>query len=215
MKNTHIVYLGVFDKLIIMPLPVKSRAIDTLLKKPLIRSDEAKAKGISTSLLNHYVKSGRLRRVGRGLYVRTDLAPQVDFEWEEMVYSVLSIPNGVVCYTTALILHGLTDEIARQYWVAVPHDTSIARRPRVRLVRRRNHALGISSIKLGDIEVPVYDLERAIVEAFRVTGPEVAIKALKQAFGSERKIRPNVPKMLEYGRKLRVKIEPFLMMVTT
>jgi predicted transcriptional regulator of viral defense system len=214
-KNTHIAYLGVFDKLWIMVTLSKLAPIETLLEQPLIRSDEAKGMGVSTSLLNHYVKSGRLRRVGRGLYVRSDLPPQVDFQWEELVYTVLSISNGVVCYTTALILHGLTDEIARQYWIAVPHDTTIAKRPRVRLVRMRNHALGISRIKLGSVEVPVYDLERALVEAFRIAGPEVAIKALKQAFSSEWKVKPNVQKMLEYAKKLRIKIEPYMLMVTT
>jgi predicted transcriptional regulator of viral defense system len=198
-----------------MATSTKLTPIEALLKKSLIRSEEAKAVGVSTSLLNHYVKNGRLRRVGRGLYIRSDLAPRVDFEWEELVYTVLAIPNGVVCYTTALILHGLTDEIARQYWIAVPHDTTIAKRPRVRLVRMRNHSLGISSVKIGTVNIPVYNLERALVEAFRTTGPETAIKALKQAFSSERKTKPNVQKMIEFAKKLHVKIEPYLLMVTT
>jgi hypothetical protein len=79
----------------------------------------------------------------------------------------------------------------------------------------RNHSLGISSVKLGAVEIPVYDLERALVEAFRVVSLEVAIEALKQAFSIEHKQRPNIQKMLEYAKKLRVKIEPYLLMVTT
>ena len=193
----------------------KLTPIQTLLKKPLIGSKEAKNMGVSTSLLNYYVKIGRLRRVGRGLYARSDVTPEIDFQWEELFYTVLSIPNGVVCYTTALILHELTDEIARQYWVAVPHDTTIAKRRRVRLVRMRNHSLGISTVKLGAIEIPTYDIERSLVEAFRAVGSEIAINALKQAFSPERKVKPNVQKMLDYGKKLRIKIEPYLLMVTT
>lgn len=198
-----------------MAVALKQNSIEQLLQKPLIRSDEAKSLGVSTSLLNHYVKTGRLRRVGRGLYASSEHAPQVDFQWEELAYTVLSIPNGVVCYTTALILHGLSDEVARQYWIAVPHDTSIAKRPHVRIVRMRNHKLGTSKTKLGEVEIPIYDLERTLVEAFRATSPDIAIKALKQAFSNERKVKPSIPKMLDYAKKLRVKIEPYILTVTT
>lgn len=189
--------------------------VEELLKRSIIRAAEAKRKGISTSLLNHYVKSGVLERVGRGLYLNKQKTPDVTFQWEELAYTVLSIPNGVVCYTTALILHGLSDEVARQYWIAVPHGTSIGRRAHSKIVRMRNHSLGLSKVKLGDIAIPIYNLERTLVEAFKATSPDVAIKALKQAFSSERKVKPNIKRMLQYGRKLRIGIEPYIMMVTT
>lgn len=193
----------------------KPIAIESLLKKPVVTSKAAKESGVSTSLLHHYVKTGVLRRVGRGLYVSTEHAPAIDFQWEELVYSVLSIPGGVICYATALILYGLSDEVARQFWIAIPHSTEVGKRPHVRIVRMRNHDIGITQIKIGEVEVPIYDLERTLVEAFRATSPEVAIQALKQAFSPRRKTKPNIAKMREYAKKLRVPIDPYLMTVTT
>lgn len=189
--------------------------IENLLKRPVVTAQAAKGSGVSTSLLHHYVKTGVLRRVGRGLYVSAEHAPKIDFEWEELVYSVLSIPGGVICYTTALILHGLSDEVARQYWIAIPHGTAVAKRPRARVVRMRNHDLGVTRMKIGEVEIPIYDLERTLVEAFRAASPDVAIRALKQAFGPGRKVKPNLTKMREYAKKLRVPIDPYLMAVTT
>lgn len=193
----------------------RSPAVEKLLRQPLITAQAAKSCGVSTSLLHHYVKAGVLRRVGRGLYVNPQNVPEIDFEWEELVYAVLSVPAGVVCYTTALILHGLSDEVARQYWIAIPHGTAVAKRPRTRVVRMRNHELGITQMKIGQIEIPIYDLERTLVEAFRSTSPEVALRALKQAFASGRKIKPNINRMREYARKLRIPIDPYLFVVTT
>lgn len=193
----------------------RSPAVEKLLRQPLITAQAAKGCGVSTSLLHHYVKAGVLRRVGRGLYVNPQNAPEIDFEWEELVYAVLSVPAGVVCYTTALILHGLSDEVARQYWIAIPHGTAVAKRPRTRVVRMRNHELGVTQMKIGEIEIPIYDLERTLVETFRATSPEVALRALKQAFASGRKIKPNINRMREYARKLRIPIDPYLFVVTT
>lgn len=198
-----------------MRTEVRGRLESFIKRHRVFTAAQAKALGISSGLLAHYAKKGLLRRVGRGLYVSAQHEPEIDPIWEELVYSVLSIPNAVVCYTTALILHGLTDEVARQYWVAIPHDTTVGKRPHVRTVRMRHHGLGISKIKLGEIDVPVYDLERSLVEGFKSASLDVAIKALKQAFEPGRKPRPSPAKLYEYAKKLRVPIDQYLTMVTT
>ncbi len=65
----------------------------------------------------------------------------------------------------------------------------------------RQHGLGISKIKIGEIDVPVYDLERSLVEGFKAASPDVAIKALKEAFEPDRKPSPSPAKHL-HGRSL-------------
>ncbi|MFZ4402951.1 MAG: hypothetical protein ACOYOK_02515 [Pseudobdellovibrionaceae bacterium] len=68
---------------------------------------------------------------------------------------------------------------------------------------------------MGDVDVPIFDVERTLVEAFRLTSIETAIKALKYTFAPGSKNKPDAKKMLEYARKLHVKIDSYLIMVTT
>jgi len=186
-----------------------------LLKLPLIRSEDARAAGIHPAMLSYYEKKGILERIGRGLYRNKQVELDVTFEWEELVNNVLSIPHGVVTGISALALYNLTEEIPRQHWIAVPNDTSVGKRPNVRVVRLRNHELGITKIKVGDVEIPIYDLERTLVDAFRLLSVEAAIKALKEAFKPQRKQKPDLKTLAEYAKQLRFKIEPYLLMVTT
>lgn len=75
----------------------KSIAIEDLLKKPVFKAEEARELGVSTSLLQDYVKTGVLRRVGSGFYVGSVRVPAIDLQWEALIDSVLSTPGGVIC----------------------------------------------------------------------------------------------------------------------
>lgn len=167
------------------------------------------------AMLSYYEKKGLLERIGHGLYRNKQVAFDVTFEWEDLVNNVLSIPHGVVTGISALALYELTEEIPRQHWIAVPNNTSAGDRTNVKIVRLRNHELGITKINIGDAEVPIYDLERTLVDAFRLLSIEVAIKALKEAFKSGRKQKPNLKRLADYSKTLRVKIAPYILMVTT
>jgi len=73
--------------------------------------------------------------------------------------------------------------------------------------------VGQSSIKLGEISVPIFDKERTVVDAFRYLSYEVAIKALKTYLGQR---KPDINKLHEYAKKLRVKkIIPYILSLTT
>ena len=193
----------------------KQEALKQLMEKLVITARDARKAGISNALLDYHCKTGLLTKVGRGLYVNAKHSPTVDFEWEDLVYTTLSISNGVITGISALAIYGLTEEVARFHWIAVPNATSKGERPNLKLVRVRNIELGRTTIKIGDIEVPIFDVERTLVEAFRLTSVETAIKALKAAFAPGSKHKPDPKKMLEYARRLHVKIDSYLMMVTT
>lgn len=193
---------------------VKHEAVKRLIERPLITAREARMSGVPNALLDYYCKTGVLTKVGRGLYINTQHSPKVDFEWEDLVYTTLSISNGVITGISALAIYGLTEEVARFHWIAVPNATSKGDRPNLKLVRVRNIELGRTTIKMGDLDVPIFDVERTLVEAFRLTSVETAIKALKAAFAPGSKHKPDAKKMLEYARKLHVKIDSYLMMVT-
>lgn len=189
-------------------------SIEELLERPLVSSKDLRENGHNPSLISYYEKKGVVDRVAHGLYKNTTHPPDVDFQWEDLAYTVLSIPSGVVTGISALALYGITEEIPRQHWIAVPHATSIGKRANTRIVRQRNHALGISSISVGDIEIPIYDLERTLVDAFRLLSIEAAIKALKFAFKNP-KHKPDLRKLSQYAKALRHNIDPYILMVTT
>lgn len=194
---------------------ISKRKKAKLWQMKLIRTADAKALGITSSHLAYYAKQGKLERLGRGVYRNPKLDLDLSGQWEDLVAQVLSIPHGVVTGISALALYNVTDEIAREHWIAVPNNTTIGERPDVRIMRLRNYKLGISKIKVGEVEIPIYDLERTLVEAFRFYDPETYIKALKMAFALPYHQRPNVQKLARYCRKLRCNMHPYLMTVLT
>jgi len=186
---------------------------ELLFKQPLIKASEAREAGIHPAMLSYYQKRGLLERIERGLYRNTQVPLKMDFAWEELYLAVLGIPNGVVAGVSALALYNITEEIPRFHWIAVSHETSVAKRPMVKILRYRNYELGKTFIEKNGLKIPIYDIERVIIDSFRLLSTEVAIKALKMAFSSKHK--PNIRKLGEYAKKLRVDIEPYILMVTT
>ena len=68
---------------------------------------------------------------------------------------------------------------------------------------------------LEGVEVPIFDRERCIIDAFRLLSCEVAIKALRLGVGLPKDEKIDLVKLQEYAKKLRVNISPYLIAVTT
>ena len=186
-----------------------------LLEKPYFTSREARDKGVHPAALSHYVKTGRLRRVRRGVYQSMNYQNPLAFQWEDLITAAYSVRGGVVCLISALAVYNLTEEIPRKHWIAIRHGTSAKPIPGVKIVRYRDLELGKTEIELEGTKVPIFDRERTIVDAFRVLSKEIAIKALKAAITQGGKNRIDLVKLQEYAQRLQVDIGPYLMSVTT
>ena len=171
--------------------------------------------GVSSAVLNHYVKAGKLKRIRRGIYQNADYENPDSFHWRDLVQAVYSIPGGIVCLISALAVHNLTEEIPRQHWIAIRHGTSAKSNRQIKIVRFRNLALGKTEIELEGVSIPIFDRERTIVDAFRLLSREIAIKALKAAITKSGKNRLDLVKLEAYAKKLRFDITPYLLSVTT
>lgn len=185
-----------------------------IFKQLYIRADQARAAGVHPALLSYYEKKGLLQRLERGLYLNRQVENETDFQWEDLVQTVKGLPNGIVTGITALVLYGLTDETPRLHWISVPHQTSLSKRLNTKIIRTRNHELGRSTIKIGETEIPIYDLERTLVDAFRILSFEAAIKALKSAFSRQGKGKPDIKKISKYAKELHTNIDDYLLAVT-
>lgn len=191
-------------------------AIHSLLRKASFTADDAKKLGVFPAHLAYYIKKGKIKRIGRGIYQGFDFQYPLDyFHWEDLIEAVNSVPGGVVCLISALSLYDITEQIARQHWIAVPHSTSIKERRLTKIMRFRNMELGKTTIDLGGIQVPIFDRERTIIDSFRLLSRETAIKGLKMALAKRGKERLDLRKLQEYAKKLRYNIQPYLMTATT
>lgn len=185
-----------------------------LLSASSFTSEEARLRGVSSSTLAYYVKQNELTRIGHGIY-RGANAPVIDdFRWEDLIEAMQRVKEGVICLISALSLYHLTEEMPSQHWIAIRNDTVHRAMPSTKVVRMRNLTLGKTKIKIGNVTLPIFDQERTIVDAFRYLGREAALKALKTALTKKGSEKINIEKIRLYAKKLRVKIEPFLIAMT-
>ncbi|MCI5065785.1 type IV toxin-antitoxin system AbiEi family antitoxin domain-containing protein [bacterium] len=197
-------------------MPAKGyKRLKSLLKKPSFTTAEASKKGVSSSLLSYYAEKGYIEKISRGVYRGNESErTEVPFEWEDLISTAASIPNGKICLISALALYELTDEMPRQFWIAIPHKQYAPKRPKAKIVRMRDVKTGSTKIQLGNTHVRIFDKERTIIDSFRFISQETAIKALKE-YLSGRHGKPDLVKLRKYSRKLKTPIEKYVEAFTT
>jgi predicted transcriptional regulator of viral defense system len=194
---------------------INKKALEKLASKPIFTAKDARAEGIHPSNLSYYVKTNLIERVARGVYRGLNTQVDVEFQWEDLVLTAHSIPNGVICLISALALYELTDEIPRAHWIAIPHATTAPKRENTRFIRMRDMETGKTMRLIGSETVRIFTIERTIIDTFRYLGKEVAIKALKAALKPNRHTKLNLKKLREYAKIFRIDIDPYLMTITT
>lgn len=206
--------LGFFATLLIMRKSKYLTAFQKLSKKSVFTAAEGRLAGIPSRMLSYLCSKGQIERVQRGIYKIKGRAFDADFEWEDFVLTVLSIPKGIICLISALYYYDLTDEMMREFWIAVPHSTSSPDRENVRIVRMRNTLLGQTIIKIGNQDLKIFDRERTIVDAFRYLDKEIALKALQAYLKTTKETKPDIKKLMQYAKILRVDLTPYIMAFT-
>ncbi len=189
--------------------------LQPLLKAPSFTSQQAKTFGVSSADLAHYIKTGDLIRIGRGVYKGVDSPAISDFRWEDLNVAIKRIKNGAICLTSALALYDLTDETPRQHWIAIPNNTRHRTDDTVKIIRLRNFKLGKTFIKIDNQKLPIFDRERTIIDSFRYLGIETALKALRNALTKKGKEKIELEKIIKCTKILHVNKEAYLLAVIT
>ena len=189
--------------------------IKTFAEKAVFTSEEARVAGIPPRMLAYFCQKGLIERISRGIYKGGMAKVDIDFRWEDLALMAMSIPNGVICLISALCYYDLTDQIMREFWIAVPHASKSPKRPKTRIIRMRNIELGQSEIVLGTYHLRIFDKERTVVDSFRYLSYEIAIKSLQEYLKQRKPTKPNLDKLLKYAKILRVNIYPYIMALTT
>lgn len=145
---------------------------------------DARAAGLSDRRLYALRDAGLIEQLGRRLFQRTATAGDADPDLLEIAHRA---PRAIMCLTTALARHGLTDAIPASIDVALPRGH---RHPRTQApVTWHTFAPDTFDIGRGDLTltasmaIGLYDPPRSIIDAFRLRhleGTENAVEALRR-----------------------------------
>lgn len=175
-------------------LTQRQRLLEYLQSHAPARARDLEDVGISAATISRSAKSGEILRLGRGLYGLPDSAPDTH---EALIEVTKRAPKAVICFTSVLAYHGLTDQLPRRIWIAIgakdwePKITY----PKIRTVRFREPYFsgGIENHQVGGTTLRMYTIAKTLADAFRnqrLVDRSVAIEALKAAV-EQRKATPS------------------------
>jgi predicted transcriptional regulator of viral defense system len=197
------------------------RAIALLTKHGLVRLGEFTKHGITATTIQRLERKGRVARLARGLYQ----LPGAELDTHHTLAEAAKlVPKAIVCLTSALAYHELTDTIPSRVWLAIgPKEW----RPRVsdpplQFVRFGPKVLnsGVETHKIEGVEVRIYNPAKTIVDMFRYRhaagrryqqspGLNLAIEGLRNGLRSRKVTASAIAKFAEEARVWKV-IEPYL-----
>lgn len=151
----------------------------------ILRPRDLKRRGIPRRYAYLLSLDGRLRRVGRGLYVHPDNPPT---ENHGLALLGKRAPEAVVCLLSALRFHELTTQLPAETWVAVHPKARAPKIPEIplRIVRFSGPALtgGVEQHVLEGVTVRVTSPAKTVADCFKYRhkiGRDVAVEALRDA----------------------------------
>lgn len=184
-----------------------------------MRAAQIRRAGIDATTISRAVADGVIVRLSRGVYQLPD--------WVESAHQTLAeaakrVPKGVICMTSALAFHGLTDQIPRKIWIAIgPKDwkPSDEGYPPLRIVRFTEPYLSsdIERHMISGVSTPIYSAVKTIADIFRnskLVDRTIAIEAIRTAL-RERAATP--AEIAEAAQKGGVwsKMRPYLEALTS
>ncbi len=143
------------------------------------------AAGLTRDQLPALVRSGKVERVGRGLYRIADAEPT---EHYSLAMACARVPNSIVCLLSALRVHGIGSRNPAEVWLAIPHKAPAPRfgELKLRIVRFSGPAwtIGVRETAFEGVPARITSPARSVVDCFRferLVGPEVGMEALQDA----------------------------------
>lgn len=187
-----------------------------LKQMPFFTVAKAEEQGITRRMLSYYVNTGKLERIARGVYCSTEYEPlEKNLKWEDLAIAAANVKGGVICLVSALVYYDLTDEIMKEFWIAVDNDNSKVKFPMCNIIRMRNMQTGVKKIELAGMAVQIFDVERTIVDSFRLLDFETAMKAVKRYLKSGGR-KTDIQKLNRYITELRAsKVREYVMALMT
>lgn len=154
-------------------------------QKGWLRAADLASAGVPRVVLTRLTASGQLERAARGLYRLPDSPGS---EHESLVTVATKVPQAVICLLSALQFHGLTTQLPRQVWIAMPRGSHTPRiaYPPIKMVQFSGdaYAEGIETHDCDQVPLRVYSVAKTVADCFKhrnKIGLDVALEALKDA----------------------------------
>src|SRR5215470_7439183 len=136
------------------PSRQQDQVVALLRERGMVRLSELVKAGVTAATVSRMKEKGLIVQLGRGLYQLPDASLDVNHSLAE---AAKLVSKGVICLTSALAFHELTDAIPSRVWMAIgPKD----RRPRV-----ENPPLQI--VRFGE-KVFTSGIQEYVIEGVRV-----------------------------------------------
>src|SRR5664279_1132017 len=144
------------------------RALTLVRQKGMLRPSDLSDVGVARVVLTRLIATGQLEKVGRGLY----RLPQTQAsEFESLITIAIKVPQAVFCLLTALQFHGLTTQLPRQIWIAMPRGshTPTIDYPPVKMVQFTGAAYleGVDVVERDQVKLKVYGVAKTIADCFK------------------------------------------------
>lgn len=182
-----------------------ARILKLMKSQGIVSTKEVLSRGVHHEYLRQMCSSGRLVRVGRGLYS----LPETDVtEHHSIVIAAKAIPKGVICLLSALRYHEIGTQAPHEVWLAIDRR---AARPRFRDLKIRIHRYsgkalteGIDEYTIEGVSVSIYNPAKTVADCFKYRnkiGLDVALEALREAIH----LRKNtISELWKYAKICRV-----------
>ena len=161
------------------------RVLDLARQKGMLRPGDLRDVGAARVVLTRLTASGQLEKVGRGLYRLPGINAS---EYETLSAVATRVPQAVFCLLTALQFHGLTTELPRQVWLAMPRGSHVPKidYPPVKMVQFTGEAYaeGVEVFERDQVGLRVYSVAKTVADCFKhrnKIGLDVALEALRDA----------------------------------
>ncbi|MDR3471265.1 MAG: type IV toxin-antitoxin system AbiEi family antitoxin domain-containing protein [Devosia sp.] len=196
-------------------------AVSLLRERGIVRLSEFTEQGITAATIQRLEKAGEVTRLARGLYQ----LPGAELDTHHsLAEAAKRVPKGIVCLTSALAFHELTDAIPSRVWIAIgsrdwePKVTE----PPLQVVRFGPKVLksGVETHEIEGVTVPIYSPAKTIVDMFRYRhsagrryrqspGLNLAIEGMREGLRTRKASASAIAKFAQEAGVWKV-VEPYL-----
>ena len=181
------------------------KVLDLVGQAGVLRPRDLDAHDIPRIYLSRLVAAGKLRRIGRGLYVLPDSSIS---EHHSLAEVCKRVPKGVVCLLSALRFHELTTQAPFEVWLAIGERAWRPQMdyPPLRIVRFSSISLesGVEEHQIEGVTIPVFTPAKTVADCFKFrskVGLDVAVDALRECWESR---RCTIDELWRYAKVCRV-----------
>jgi len=203
----------------------RDRVISLLQERGMARLSELRKAGATGTTVSRMHENGQVVQLSRGLYQLPDAPLDVN---NALAQAAKRVPKGIICLTSALAFHELTDTIPSRVWMAIGRKDWRPRvaSPPIQIVRFGAKVLnkGVNEHIIEGVTVRIYNPAKTVVDLFRYRqsagkryrkspGLNLAIEGLREALRLRKATPSEIARYATEGGVWKV-VQPYLEAMT-